>query len=83
MGRKVCPSNWFLEVGRTACLTAITTTVRPAAYVAFAQYGDFPCLAFAVRSDTIFQYYFSWYEILSTILCSLVFDSRHVTTKEY
>ena len=26
MGRKVCPSNWLLEVGQTACLAAITTT---------------------------------------------------------
>ena len=27
MGRKVCPSNWLLEVGRTACLAAITITI--------------------------------------------------------
>ena len=27
MGRKVCPSNWLLEVGRMACLTTITITI--------------------------------------------------------
>ena len=27
MGRKVCPSNWLLEVGRTAGLATITITI--------------------------------------------------------
>ena len=33
MGRKVCPSNWLLEVGRTACLATITTTTTCSAHM--------------------------------------------------